>query len=90
MPFARARFRSDYRNPSQVLADLAAAYPHRLVWGSDAPFYSYVSSAGEKPMRMACSYEEEARPLRELSKEIQERISFHNALSFLGMKQLPA
>jgi predicted TIM-barrel fold metal-dependent hydrolase len=85
-----ARFPSDYRNPSQVLADLARAYPDRLLWGSDAPFHSYVSTVDEPSMQMVCSYGEEARALRDLPEEVQERISFRNSLAFLGLSALPA
>ena len=84
------RFQSDYQNPSRVLADLALAYPDRLIWGSDAPFHSYVSNASEEPLSMVCSYEEESRPLRELSKDFQDRVAFRNTLDFLGLAELPA
>ncbi len=87
---ASRRFASDYRNPSQVLADLARAYPDRLIWGSDAPFHSYASNVREQPLRMICSYDEEARPLRDLPEDVQNRIAFRNTLDFLGLKELPA
>jgi predicted TIM-barrel fold metal-dependent hydrolase len=83
------RFASDYRDPSRVLADLAAAYPDRLIWGSDAPFHSYVSNAAEEPFSMICSYEEEARPLADLAEKVQEKIAFRNTLRFLGLTELP-
>ena len=84
---ASRRFPSEYRNPSQVLADLATTYPSRLMWGSDAPFFSYISTADEAPLRMTCSYCEESEPLRNLPAEVQERISSHNTLAFLGLKE---
>lgn len=87
---ALRRFPSQYRNPSKVLADLAREYPDRLIWGSDAPFYSYVSTTTEKPLEMVCSYAEESRPLRDLPEEVQSRIAFANTLNFLGLKELPS
>jgi predicted TIM-barrel fold metal-dependent hydrolase len=83
------RFPSDYANPVRVLPDLAHAYPDRLIWGSDAPFHSYVSTDKSEPLNLVCTYEEEARCLRSLPEEIQERIAFHNTLAFLGLKELP-
>ncbi len=84
------RFSSDYSDPSRVLADLARVYPDRLIWGSDAPFHSYASNVAEEPMQLICSYDEEARPLRDLPEEVQTRIAFQNTLAFLGLKELPA
>ncbi len=89
----KGRFPSDYTNPAKVLSDLATAYPDKLLWGSDAPFHSYVATeteaalAGGKRMRLTCSYEEEAAPLLALSLEIQNRISSENTLRFLGLEK---
>jgi predicted TIM-barrel fold metal-dependent hydrolase len=88
------RFASDYNDSAKVLADLANAYPDRLVWGSDAPFHSYVASeaeasAGGERIRLVCSYEEESVPLRALASPLQDRIACFNSLNFLGLKQLP-
>jgi predicted TIM-barrel fold metal-dependent hydrolase len=92
---AKNRFSSNYADPAKVLADLAAAYSNRLIWGSDAPFHSYVANeaeaatAGGERMKLICSYEEEAAPLLALSSQIQEQIAHQNSLRFLGLKQLP-
>src|SRR5690606_21402023 len=37
------RFASDYENPATVLRDLADRYPRKLLWGTDSPFYSFIS-----------------------------------------------
>jgi predicted TIM-barrel fold metal-dependent hydrolase len=76
------RFPSDYRDPSQVLADLAAAYPDKLLWGSDAPFYSYVDEA----MSLLSSYQREVTALRALDAAVVERIARTNTLNFLGRR----
>ncbi|AHF94719.1 hypothetical protein OPIT5_23850 [Opitutaceae bacterium TAV5] len=83
------RFESDYHDPVNVLAELANAYPDKLMWGSDAPFYSYVSPDPGEGLKLTCSYEEEARPLLALPEAVQERISFHNTMAFLGLDALP-
>lgn len=76
------RFRSDYRNPAEVLADLATAYPHKLCWGSDAPFDSYADA----DISLCSSYREEAGDLKSLPPEIQQRIARTNTLRFLNLK----
>jgi predicted TIM-barrel fold metal-dependent hydrolase len=83
------RFQSNYADPVQVLRDLAGVYPDRLIWGSDAPFYSYVSADEEESLNLICSYEEEANCLLALPEETQERIAVQNTLAFLGLNELP-
>src|SRR5690606_4515208 len=46
------RFDSDYTRPAQVLRDLAEAYPNKMMWGSDSPFYSYVATHSGSVMRL--------------------------------------
>jgi len=74
------RFPSDYRDPVQVLGDLAQAYPDKLLWGSDAPFESYV----DREMQLRSSYREEADTLHALGRETVIRISHTNNLAFLN------
>ncbi len=73
------RFPSDYRNPSQVLRDLAEAYPDKLMWGSDSPFYSYV----DHQVRLTCTYKEELDCLHALPQELLEKAAWRNTLQFL-------
>ena len=74
------RFATDYSDPTQVLADLATAYPHKLMWGSDAPFYSYC----DQSTQLMTSYAEEVKVLHALNKPIIKRIASTNTLAFLG------
>lgn len=73
------RFPSDYTDPVAVLRDLAAAYPTKLLWGSDAPFDSYVSTS----IQLTSSYQAEARTLHALDSETVQRIARTNTLAFL-------
>jgi len=73
------RFPSDYRDPDQVLADLAAQYPDALIWGSDAPFDSYV----DREVALRGSYPAEAATLHSLDAATRERIASVNPLRFL-------
>jgi len=75
------RFRSDYRNPTQVLHDLAVAYPGKLCWGTDAPFDSYVDSS----VSLISSYEAEAAMLNGLSEELRHEIACTNSEAFFGI-----
>ena len=77
------RFATDYNDPTQVLHDLNAAYPGRLMWGSDSPFYSWISNKGENPMSLKSSYTEETNALFGLDDEIVSQIAGTNTLKFL-------
>ncbi len=77
-------FKSDYTNPSQVLHDLYQAYPDRLMWGSDSPFYSWVSLEGTIPFALKSSYDREVDCLYDLPEEAIQKIAGANILNFLN------
>jgi predicted TIM-barrel fold metal-dependent hydrolase len=79
------RFPSDYSNPAQVLKDLYAAYPERFLWGSDSPFYSWISDRGTLPCTLKTTYEEEIDALYQLPTEARQQITNTNTLNWLGM-----
>ena len=83
-PIAR-RFDSDYSRPEQVLCDLAQAFPNKLLWGSDAPYYSFVATIEDKPVSLRSSYEAEASYFHALPEEAQQRAGHDNTLAFLGL-----
>lgn len=74
------RFDSDYTSPARVLQDLAEAYPDKLIWGSDAPFYSY-EDAG---IQLRSSYRAEVDVLESLPPEKLELAACRNTLAWLG------
>lgn len=74
------RFPTDYSDPNRVLQDLSAAYPDKLIWGSDAPFYSYESSR----VQLKSSYQREIDALNSLSPELCQKVSHDNTLAWLG------
>ncbi|MEO6846320.1 MAG: amidohydrolase family protein [Chthoniobacterales bacterium] len=78
---AATRFASDYRDPKVVLHDLAKAYPTKLMWGSDAPFDSYI----DEHLQLRSSYDEEAEALFALDKETVHAIASRNILKFLNI-----
>jgi predicted TIM-barrel fold metal-dependent hydrolase len=78
------RFATDYANPTQVLHDLNAAYPGRLMWGSDSPFYSWITSKGRLPFSLKSSYRQETDCLFGLEAPVISKIAGDNILNFLG------
>lgn len=74
------RFSSDYTSPEKVLLDLAQAYPDKLIWGSDAPFYSYA----DDDLQLKSSYEREVEVLDALPTDLLKAASSTNTLRWLG------
>lgn len=83
-PKAR-RFDSDYTDPARVIADLAAAYPDKFMWGSDSPFYSYAAAIDGKVVRLISTYTEEVAALKESPADVVERIASTNTRNFLKL-----
>lgn len=77
-------FPSDYNRPGQVLADLAEAYPEKLIWGSDSPYYTWRSKSGGEWSNLGSTYQKEVAYLREVPESLQEKVGFENAVAFLG------
>jgi predicted TIM-barrel fold metal-dependent hydrolase len=88
MPFIaprHRRFDSDYSNPARVIADLAAAYPDKFLWGSDSPFYSYAAEINGEVVRLISSYASEVAALRINSSEVVQRIADRNTRAWLKL-----
>jgi predicted TIM-barrel fold metal-dependent hydrolase len=79
------RFDSDYTRPSRVLRDLAEAYPEKLMWGSDSPYYSFVATIEGKLFELRSTYAQEVAALRALPLHLQQQIGETNTLNFLKM-----
>jgi len=73
------RFTSDFSSPETVLQDLAAAFPNKLIWGSDAPFYSYADSS----IQLQSSYAREVDCLNSLPDDLRDRACRQNTLAWL-------
>lgn len=80
------RFSSDYTDPTRVLRDLAEAYPDKLMWGTDSPYYSWVAITGGVRYSLLSSYAEEVECLKALPGELQQRVGETNTLNCLQMK----
>lgn len=81
------RFEGDYSNHLQVMRALVHRYPRTILWGSDAPYHSFIIRRlqGEgcyRDFRLKGTYEDEKAALDVLSPEEREQLSF-NALQFI-------
>lgn len=83
---AERRFAADYSDPTAVLRALAEAYPHKLIWGSDTPFQSYVAKIDGTFVSLRSTYAAEAACLRALPDETQHAIAHANLLALLRLK----
>jgi hypothetical protein len=79
------RFDSDYTNPARVIADLAAAYPTKFMWGSDSPFYSYAAAINGQVVRLISTYEKEVTALKASGPAVVDRIANTNTRAFLKL-----
>lgn len=89
MPYIAARerrFDTDYANPARVIADLAAAYPTKFLWGSDSPYYSYVAMLGSKRLALISTYAKEVAALKANKPEVVDRIANRNIRAWLKLK----
>ncbi|MCX6360043.1 MAG: amidohydrolase family protein [Armatimonadetes bacterium] len=70
------RFEADYTRPEQVLRSLAEAYPGKLVWGSDSPYYTYVDA----DLALWSDYAAEVACLHALAEPLRTAVGRRNAL----------
>lgn len=79
------RFDSDYTRPDVVLRDLAEAYGDKLMWGSDAPYYSFAARSEGSTMSLMSSYALEVQYFKALPAAAQLRAGCHNTLAWMGL-----
>jgi len=74
------RFPADYERPDKVLRTLAEAFPGKLIWGTDTPFYS----CEYDKVQLRSSYAAELECLNALPAPLREEIAGRNTLAWLG------
>ncbi len=77
---------ADFTRPEQVMKVLAELLPDRMMWGSDAPFYSYVAKHDGATLRLLSSYAREVAALGLLSDSEKSAVLHDNTLRFLGQR----
>jgi len=75
---------ADYSRPDAVMKTLAELLPGRMMWGSDAPFYSYAAKHDKNPLCLISSYAREVAALGLLSDEQKTALLHDNIVRFLG------
>lgn len=75
------RFPTDYADPVRVLRDLAAAFPGKLIWGSDTPFHAI----DYEHVQVRFTYRDEIACLDALPPDVQDEVSHRNTLAWLGI-----
>lgn len=76
---------ADYARPETVMKALYDLLPDRMMWGSDAPFYSYAGSHDGAVLRLLSTYEREIAALGLLSEAEKTAVMHDNILKFLGV-----
>jgi len=84
----RKRFPANYRKPREVIRKLAEAYPDKFIFGSDAPYYSFVAWYNPptgKPQffDLRSTMENEVGLLKSLPGALRRKVSHDNTLRFL-------
>lgn len=82
------RLEADYSRPDAVMKALHDLLPERLMWGSDAPFYSYAGAHSDGTLRLFSSYEREIAALGALSDSERLAVTHDNTLRFLGLSHV--
>lgn len=83
-----SRFPVDYADPPAALATLAQAYPDTMIWGSDSPYYCFMSRVTDvagrtHDMRLACGTDTEIAEFRTLPEHVGRGIARDNCLRWL-------
>jgi predicted TIM-barrel fold metal-dependent hydrolase len=84
----RKRFPGNYRKPAEIIRAVAEAYPDKFIFGSDAPYYSYIAwyhPPKRKPefLDLRSSMEKEVGLLKSLPAALRRKVSRDNTLRFL-------
>jgi len=78
----------DYSDHTRVLQQLVNRYPKTIIWGSDSPYYSFISRRMQAPgqyseFRLKATYEDEKAALDALSGKAYWQVCNANSRRFL-------
>ena len=82
------RFPADYSSHAAAMQAIAEAYPDTVFWGTDTPSHQFMSrfvdEHGEEHwMHLTCEASRETNELRELPKQLVDRIGYANTVRYL-------
>ena len=88
IPDVIKRFAADYTDPFDVLFKLIEAYPTKIIWGSDSPYYYWIQKYFDSDgvlhdQHLKCSYEDEINLLKRLPQDYTDKICYENTIRFL-------
>lgn len=78
------RLSADYARPERVLRALYEMIPDRLMWGSDAPFYSFAAAHEGRMLSLFSTYGREVNAMSLLTEPERMAITRENTLRFLS------
>ena len=82
------RFTAPYRRHAAAMAAFAEAYPDMMMWGTDSPYYCFMSrftdDAGKLvTMKLQCDTDTEINEFRKLPPATQRRLGHDNIIRYL-------
>lgn len=88
VPPPAERVDADYGHPQTALRQIAEAFPDTMMWGTDAPYYSYIKKFTDargvtEDERLRSSYGAECAILNALPRPLIQKIAFDNTVQFL-------
>jgi predicted TIM-barrel fold metal-dependent hydrolase len=84
----RERFKADYRDHRATMKALAEEFPDTIIWGTDAPAYSYICRRKQADgvymdFVLKARYEDEIAALNSLPDRLKVNLSNHNSIKFI-------
>lgn len=81
-------FEGDYSDHLKIMATLMSRYPTTILWGSDSPWYAFISRRMQgndsfAEFRLSGTYEDEVSALNALPAAMRERACNTNTIEFL-------
>lgn len=81
-------FPANYRDPAEAMTAIAAAYPDTMLWGTDSPYYCFMSrfvnDVGETvTIQLQCGTDTEINEFKKVPESLRQRIGKENTLRYL-------
>ncbi|MFA5688663.1 MAG: amidohydrolase family protein [Kiritimatiellales bacterium] len=82
------RFSADYSNHAVAMKTIAEAYPETMIWGTDSPYYCFMSrfineSGEEIIVQLSCATDTEINEFNKLPETMRRQIGIYNSQRWL-------